>query len=162
FAARAAGALEPPRREPRPRPFRPPSGAVLAHRTPSAGEGGGKRSAAECLRSPRYAARLTGGLVHRWLCEVEWLGDFARGDGALLGLGRRLRGDEELRRAPLVELRGFLAGPATRAELALGAAPRERRAVWRERPFSLVLDEPDGTRALWSGAFDRVVLHGAS
>jgi ATP-dependent exoDNAse (exonuclease V) beta subunit len=23
-----------------------------------------------------------------------------------------------------------------------------------------VLDEPDGSRALWSGAFDRVVLHG--
>jgi ATP-dependent exoDNAse (exonuclease V) beta subunit len=30
----------------------------------------------------------------------------------------------------------------------------------RERAFAIVLDEPDGTRALWSGAFDRVVLHG--
>jgi hypothetical protein len=27
--------------------------------------------------------------------------------------------------------------------------------VWRERAFSLVLPEPDGSEALWSGAFDR-------
>jgi ATP-dependent exoDNAse (exonuclease V) beta subunit len=112
------------------------------------------------LRSPRSAAREGGELVHRWLREIEWLEEFARSDEELLVLGRSVTSDEELLRVNLEGLRRFLGQPATRAELSLGAAPRASRTVWRERAFSLVLDEPDGGRALWSGAFDRVVLHG--
>jgi len=161
FRKEKAPAAEPARSEPRPRPFRAaPARAVLAHRTPSAAEGGGATGAAVLLRSPRSAARVGGELVHRWLREVEWLEDFAKSDEELLALGREITSDEELLRTSLGELRRFLAQPATRAEISLGAAPRGARTVWRERPFSLVLDEPDGGHALWSGAFDRVVLHG--
>ncbi len=145
----------------RPAPFRRTSApAALAHRSPSASEGGGTQRAAELLRSPRSDARLAGDLVHRWLSRVEWLEDALPADAALLALGRTLTNDEKLLSTTLGELHAFLAQPATRAELELGRAPRAERVVWRERPFALVLDEPDGTRALWSGAFDRVVLHG--
>jgi len=141
--------------------FRAPARArELVHRAPSAAEGGGETSAAELLRAPRSDARVAGELVHRWLATVEWLEDFRASDAELLALGRELTRDEALLAKTLAELRAFLAAPATRAELALGRAARAERTVWRERPFALVLDEPDGTRALWSGAFDRVVLHG--
>jgi hypothetical protein len=103
---------------------------------------------------------VTGELVHRWLSRVEWLEDFALADAELLELGRAVTRDEPLLAATLAELRAWLAQPKTRAELALAGAPRAERTVWRERPFSLVLDEEGGARALWSGAFDRVVLHG--
>ncbi len=156
--ARAAGVARAPATA---RPFRAgPAPRELPHRTPSAAEGGGERTTAELLRSPHSPARLAGELVHRWLSAVEWLEDFGASDAELLALGRALTSDEALLGATLAELRGFLARPATRAELMLGAAPRAERTVWRERPFSVVLAEPDGARALWSGAFDRVVLHG--
>jgi ATP-dependent exoDNAse (exonuclease V) beta subunit len=163
FAPRAPRAAVTARVEPRPSPFRTsarPSLRALAHRTPSASEGGGQRFTAELLRSPRSAARLVGDLVHRWLSRIEWLEEFAADDAELATLARGLCDDDELVRGSLAELRGFLRQPATREELERGAAPAAERTVWRERTFSLVLDEPDGTRALWSGAFDRVVLHG--
>jgi ATP-dependent exoDNAse (exonuclease V) beta subunit len=160
YEARSASVALAPRTPPRPRPFRAATSAPLARRTPSAAEGGGERTTAELLRSPHSPARLVGELVHRWLSAVEWLEDFGAGETELLALGRALTSDEALLGATLAELRGFLARPVTRAELTLGAAPRAERTVWRERPFSVVLSEPDGTRALWSGAFDRVVLHG--
>jgi ATP-dependent exoDNAse (exonuclease V) beta subunit len=143
------------------RPFR--AGAeprALPHRAPSAAEGGGELAAAELLAAPRSDARVAGAWIHRWLAAVEWLEDFRASDAELFALARPLGAEGKLARAALGELRAFLAQPATRAELALGGAPRAERTVWRERPFSLVLDEPDGTRALWSGAFDRVVLQG--
>lgn len=142
-------------------PFRASAAArELPHRTPSAAEGGGEVGTAELLRAPRSKTRLAGQLVHRWLSALEWLEDFRASDAELLALGRVLTTDGELLRATLAELRGYLSRPATRAELTLGSTPRHERTLWRERPFALVLDEPDGTRALWSGAFDRVVLHG--
>lgn len=160
YEARAPRAALAPRAEPRPQPFRSVSAVPLARRTPSGAEGGGERLAAELLRAPRSAARVAGELVHRWLSAVEWLEDFEASDDELLALGRAITHDPELLGATLAELRGYLARPATRGALALGPEPRAERTVWRERPFSLVLDEGDGTRALWSGAFDRVVLHG--
>lgn len=160
FAPRAARAEVDERREPRPAPFRPSRGAPLAQRSPSAREGDGLRRAHELLRAPRSAARLAGDLVHRWLSRIEWLDDPRASDVELLALGRELTSDEDVLGAALTDLRAFLGQPVTRATLTLGTAPRAERTVWRERPFSIVLDEPDGTRALWSGAFDRVVLHG--
>jgi len=154
-------APERPRAAPRTRPFRSdPAVAARVHRAPSADEGGETVATAELLRSPRSAARLTGDLVHLWLSTVEWLEDFTLDEPALLARGRRLSADEGTLRAALAELRGFLEQPGTRAELSLGSAPRAERTVWRERPFSLLLPEPEGPAALWSGSFDRVVLHG--
>ncbi len=149
------------RTEPSARPFQPsPQPRSLAHRSPSASEGGGQVSATELLRSPRAKPRLRGDLVHRWLCEIEWLEAFRANEAELLTIGRGLSRDDGLLRATLDELMGFLAQPTTRDELSLGSAPATERTVWRERAFSLVLAEPDGSSALWSGSFDRVVLHG--
>jgi ATP-dependent helicase/nuclease subunit A len=158
FTPRKARAEVEARTVPRPAPFRTGAAAPLAHRSPSASEGGGKRPVAELLRSPRSDARRTGDLVHRWLSAIEWLEDFRLGDAELLALGRGVTTDERLLAATLAELRGYLARPNTRAELLRGAG--SERVVWRERSFALVLDETDGTRALWTGAFDRVVLEG--
>jgi ATP-dependent exoDNAse (exonuclease V) beta subunit len=160
FTPRARPVTVGERAEPRPAPFHATRSRPLAQRAPSAREGDGRRRTRDLLRAPRSAARLAGDLVHRWLSAVEWLEDFRATDAELLAAGRGLTHDAELLAASLAELRGFLAQPTTRAELALGSAPRAERTVWRERPFALVLAEPDGTRALWSGAFDRVVLHG--
>ncbi len=160
YESRAPEGVPAARPEPRPAPLRAAAAPPLSHRTPSAAEGGGARTAAELLRAPRSEARVTGELVHRWLSTIEWLEDFHADDEELLALGRELTHDEHLLRATLAELHAFLARRSTQAELRLGSAPRAERTVWRERPFALVLDEPDGTRALWSGAFDRVVLHG--
>jgi ATP-dependent exoDNAse (exonuclease V) beta subunit len=148
------------RAEPRAEPFLSARVWPLAQRAPSAREGGGRRHARDLLRAPHSAARMAGDLVHRWLSQVEWLEDFHATDAELLALGRSLTSDQAALRTALAELRAFLAQPTTRAQLTLGAAPRLERSVWRERSFALVLDEPDGTRALWSGAFDRVVLTG--
>ncbi|HEX6883898.1 MAG TPA: UvrD-helicase domain-containing protein [Planctomycetota bacterium] len=160
FTPRGARAEVAERAEPRPAPFLPPRSRPLAQRAPSAREGDGRRRARDLLRAPRSTARLAGDLVHRWLSRVEWLEDFHASDAELLALGRDLASDDGVLRTALGDLRTFLAQPVTRATLALGSAPRAERSVWRERPFSVVLDEPDGTRAVWSGAFDRVVLHG--
>jgi len=160
FEARARRSEVAERAEPRPDPFRSPRRTPLARRAPSAREGTGRHAVRDLLRAPRSDARRGGELVHRWLSEIEWLEGFVRGDAELLAIGRALTNDEELLRASLAELRSYLAQPGTRAELSLGGAPRAERTVWRERPFSLVLDEPDGARALWTGSFDRVVLHG--
>ena len=143
---------------PRPEPFRAARETPLPHRSPSATEGAGKRATASLLRSPRSPARLGGELVHRWLAEIEWLEDFRATDDELFALGAKATADARLVRSALAQLRGFLAAPGTRAAL---SRPASSADVWRERPFSLVLDEPDGTRTLWAGAFDRVVLHGA-
>jgi len=154
--AREDVAVRPP---PRPAPFRAVTTAPLAHRTPSASEGAGKRATAALLRSPRSPARIGGELVHRWLAAVEWLEDFRATDEELLAAGARTTADERLSRKTLALLRGFLAAPNTRAALSRPSGPT---TVWRERAFSLVLPEPDGSEALWSGAFDRVVLHGTT
>lgn len=135
----------------------------LPHRTPSAAEGGGEVTASELLRSPRSAARRTGDLVHLWLSQIEWLETFVEDEARLLALGRALVADEDLLRDALGELRAFLAQPTVRAELTRAgrpASPAGVPTVWRERAFALRLEEPDGSRALWSGSFDRVVLEG--
>jgi len=168
FAAREPRPEVAERAAPRPAPFRPPATRPLAHRAPSASEGDGRRRTAELLRSPRSPARLRGDLVHRWLSEVEWLEDFRATDEELCARGRaflertgRAGADGELE-AALGHLRAFLAQPHTRAEL---TRPGGAVEVWRERPFALVLPEDgaevNGAEALWAGAFDRVVLHGA-
>ena len=156
FTPRAPAAAALARREPLPAPFRAARVAALTHRTASASEGGGLRAPAELLQAPGSRARLTGTLVHRWLREVEWLEDFAASDAELLARGRPLCADEELLRTTLREWRAYLAQPRTRAELARDASAEA--TVWRERAFSVVLAEPE--RALWTGAFDRVVLYG--
>jgi len=159
FTPRASRASSPPPGAPRPAPFRPSQVRVLPTRTPSASEGNGRRRAQELLASPRTPARLAGDLAHRWLACVSWLEEGLPPEAELLEMGRALTDDDELLARSLAELRGFLAQPVTRGALTRsGAGPCE---VWRERSFALVLAEPDGSSALWSGAFDRVVLSGA-
>ena len=130
----------------------------LPRRSPSAEEGGPIRSGSALLAPPSSAALRAGSLVHRWCEEIEWLETFDPGSLDLLELGREIEPDEERRRGALRLFESALEAPPIRAAL---ARPSATARVWRERTFRVVLGA--GAEAqLWSGAFDRVVLEGAS
>jgi ATP-dependent exoDNAse (exonuclease V) beta subunit len=130
----------------------------LPRRSPSAEEGGPLRRGSELLASASSAALRTGSLVHRWCEEIEWLETFERSADELLDLAREIEPDEGARRAALEVFEQALAAPAIRAALGRPAGEVE---VWRERAFRVALGE-GADAALWSGTFDRVVLHGPS
>lgn len=161
-------------REEQPQPAPPPTLALrpggafrpLPSRSPSAAEGGQRRTVAAWLRGVDEGAVALGTCVHALLERVEWgdtldlsrLGDQARAEGlgaasegaasegaAVEGPGggvleRALELLDEALVAP--ELRSLLVRPEAGAEL------------WRERRFAVELEGE-----LWSGTFDRVVLH---
>ncbi len=136
----------------------------LPRRAPSGQEGDGTVRGEEFLRLRDSRARVRGKLVHRWLEEVEWLEDFALDEPRLLALTADLEPDEDARREHLREFAGRLEQPALRGLLtrsAQGVAADVGLEVWRERPFSMILPAGDGEpgEVLWSGAFDRVVVH---
>ncbi|MDA0948582.1 MAG: PD-(D/E)XK nuclease family protein, partial [Planctomycetota bacterium] len=149
--------LEPREEQPEPAPAPTldlrPGGALraLPSRSPSAAEGGQRRTVAEWLRGVDEGAVALGTCVHALLERVEWgdsldlaqLGDEARAGQGSTGQAL-LEGALDLLDEALVapELRSLLARPAGDAEL------------WRERRFAVELDGE-----LWSGTFDRVVLH---
>jgi len=108
------------------------------------------------LLHPRDAATARGRFVHRFLEEVEWIDTFDRGDEDLLALTRGLDADPEMVASALAEFRASLERPETKRLL---SRPAQDVQVWRERPFSLLLTDEHGIETLWSGSFDRVVLH---
>jgi ATP-dependent helicase/nuclease subunit A len=110
---------------------------------------------ASSLLLPRDAITARGRLVHRMLEEVEWIETFDRSDEDVLAIVRRLESDEKLLTAALAEFRAALARPETRRVL---SRPKGEVELWRERPFALVMPGPDASEALWTGAFDRVVI----
>lgn len=135
----------------------------LPRRTPSAQEGAGLLPGRLLLRSPAAEARVRGNLVHRWLEEVEWMEGFERSDEELLALTAPLVRDDELQRLTLAGFRNHLTRASVRQVLRRDAQETDaddvELVVWRERSFSVVLPDEAGRDELWSGSFDRVVLH---
>jgi len=131
---------------------------LLPRRSPSAAEGGPLVRPAELLRLGGDAARRRGSLIHRWFEELEWVEDFTPDRERLLEAAAALgAGAEEAGR----ELEGFLEmlrQPELRRALSREAQPAKTRELWRERRFSLVVEDGPGQPALRNGSFDRVVL----
>ncbi len=125
---------------------------------PSEQEGPRRPGAADLLAPPASAGGARHGtLIHRWLEEVEWIDSFEATDDALLCMGSSIEPDPESRRESLAALRRYLEGPAVRSALAPPPSIPSP-TLWRERRFSLYLEDEEGTPQLWTGAFDRVVL----
>ncbi|MCZ6598531.1 MAG: UvrD-helicase domain-containing protein [Planctomycetota bacterium] len=127
----------------------------LTRRTASGEEGADLQTVRELLRSSASGALVRGKLIHRWLQEIEWL-PWEASDEELLAVGAPIAPDPDARREALDDLRDRLDQPTVRALL---AKPEGEAEVWRERGFSVVLAGEDGTDELWTGSFDRVVLH---
>ena len=130
---------------------------LLPRRSPSAEEGGTVRRGTDVLASGSAPALRQGSLIHRWFEEVEWLEDFDPQQASLLEIGRAIEPDLERRRSALQLFERALEAPAIRAAL---QRPAGEATLWRERSFRVVMGE-GAEAALWNGAFDRVVLHGA-
>ncbi len=129
----------------------------LQRRAPSAEEGAGRLDPRDLLRSPRSAAFLRGRLIHLWMKEVEWLDGFRLDDARLLEIGRTECRDPDALGAALEEFRAHLDRPNVRAVLSRSPVSGTTE-LWRERSFAVVLSDRENREALWSGAFDRVVL----
>ena len=160
------GTAEPP---PPPLPDRlvlAPAGSprLLPRRSPSAAEGGPRVPVAELLRLGGEAARRRGSLYHRWFEEVAWIEDFELDEARLLAAAAGVGAAEAEARAELPAFLELLRRPRLRAALSRAGQPDEQpgevRALWRERRFSLVVEDDEGRPALRNGSFDRVVLSG--
>jgi len=158
--ARAPGTSVDPRGSAEPRVKRPlrlaPSRRPrsLPALSPSRADDVGPAQASNLLR-PREVMTARGRLLHRLLQELEWIETFDRSDEDLLAIGRGIESDTDVLRAALADFRAALERPGTRQAL---SRPPGELELWRERPFSIRMAGPDGREALWSGAFDRVVL----
>lgn len=130
-------------------------------RAPSREEDSGELRGRVLLARRANDSTARGTLIHRWMQAIEWLDDGVDED-ALLELGAEIEPDREARRTALADLRAALGHAEVRAALTRPASGDlfDTVRVWRERPFSVVLQDDDGTEVLCSGAFDRVVLHG--
>ena len=122
----------------------------LPSRSPSAAEGGRRRPVGDWLRGVDADAVALGSLVHELLEEVAWTDTL---DLAALADRRREHGrsDDALLDEGLALLDAALEAPELRALL---EPPGNGVDLWRERRFAVELDGE-----LWSGTFDRVVLH---
>ena len=137
----------------RPRFKEPLAPRDLPRRSPSAEEGGSSIAINELLK-PRHSRSFTRGtLIHRFLEEIEWLEDFDATDDELRTLAEGIEQDTSAVSAALVAFRRALEQPAMR-ELLMRPVTGDELEVWRERSFSEVVDGE-----IWSGSFDRVVLH---
>jgi len=151
-----SGAPRPAVPEPRLPRFAPPAAPRdLLRKTPSAEEGGLALDAHDLLRPRRGRGFGRGTLVHRLLQEVEWLETFERDDAALDALLQPLERDPTARTEALTAFRAALSSPQMSALLRRPAGETE---VWRERPFAEIVREGD-EEVLWTGTFDRVVVH---
>ncbi len=130
---------------------------ALPRRSPSLEEGPRRVPGRDLLARRDDDATSRGRLIHRWLEEVEWVEELEWDDARLMEIGAAYEPDPERRRAQLEALETWLRHAQVRAALTRPAEPVE---LWRERPFSVVLEGEDGVERLWSGVFDRVVLEG--
>jgi ATP-dependent helicase/nuclease subunit A len=152
-----AQGIEPREEQPEPAPAPSlelrPGGAFrpLPTRSPSAAEGGQRRTVAEWLRGVDEGAVALGTCVHALLEGVEWGDslDLARlGDAARAGQGST---GQAILETALELLDEALVAPELRSLL---TRPDDNAELWRERRFAVELEGE-----LWSGTFDRVVLH---
>ena len=152
-----AQGIEPREEQPEPAPAPSlelrPGGAFrpLPTRSPSAAEGGQRRTVAEWLRGVDEGAVALGTCVHALLEGVEWGDslDLARlGDAARAGQGST---GQAILETALELLDEALVAPELRSLL---TRPDDDAELWRERRFAVELEGE-----LWSGTFDRVVLH---
>jgi ATP-dependent helicase/nuclease subunit A len=131
---------------------------ALTNRSPSAAEGGQSKTVTQWLDVIPAGAADRGTLVHEWLREIEWLDPEGSGPAAedLSAIAARLGISKHV--VPSVEelLGRSLAIPAIK-ELLTAPGEDVNTDVWRERKFSVLLDN-EGTDEMWNGSFDRVVL----
>ena len=125
--------------------------------SPSRAKDVGPIRASRLLR-PVAAITARGRVLHRLLQEVEWIETFDRTDEDLIAIGRRIEPDEATVRSTVEEFRAVLAHPVARASL---SSPGDDARVRREQRFAFVRKD-DGAEAMWTGAFDRVVLRKGS
>lgn len=131
----------------------------LPRRSPSAEEGGGKRTASDALR-PRTAADL-GTLVHACFEGVEWLEEFDADRESLAGIAALRRAKREVREEALELFGEALKHDEIRAALSRGGCPAPTGCaleVHNEARFSMPLADTNGALELWTGAIDRLVL----
>jgi ATP-dependent helicase/nuclease subunit A len=128
----------------------------LRRKTPSGEEGGHAIDIADVLRPRSGGGFSRGSLIHRWMQEVVWVDEFATAEAALPALGAELEREPTARNEAFAAFRAALERPQVRALLSRPEGPEAE--VWREREFSVIVEE-DGHDVLWSGSFDRVVLH---
>ncbi len=134
--------------------FRPSEGKQRVRRTPSSQTESRRVAVRDLLHAGSSRARTRGQLLHLFFEQVEWIDDFDLEDGPLLELARPFDQDEASRREILSQFRAQLDSPVVRKAL-LRPSPAEGWSVWRERPFSVLLEEGG---ELWSGSFDRVTV----
>jgi ATP-dependent helicase/nuclease subunit A len=130
----------------------------LERRSPSAQEGGGRRSVRQAL-GPHRAASL-GTLVHACFEGVRWIEDFDLAAGAHLEHPELRRADAAARAEAVRLFERALDLDGVRAALSRAAfeAPAGcELEVLAEERFAQVRPAEEG-EALWSGAIDRLVL----
>lgn len=131
----------------------------LNRRSPSAEEGGGKKTAREALLTSRGAD--VGTLVHACMEELEWIEDFQFDAKALSKLPALRNADAALRKTALSIVEKAIESPAIRAALSrenCKAPASSDVKVLAEETFALTQPDEDGQDELWSGSIDRLVI----
>lgn len=130
-----------------------PAGRSWRRVTPSSLEDGGRVSVQRLVLADESSALRRGSLLHHWLRLIEWIdGDPRPTDEQLRAAARDVGWIEAdpLNQA-IADFGRILELPAVRGALSRPAGEVE---VWRERSFAVRVEHD-----LFTGAFDRVVLH---
>lgn len=122
---------------------------------PSSLEDGGRVNVERLVGAQENSALRRGALMHRWMSLVEWIDCGPLPTDAQLLASARESGwtDSAAVSDTLTAFKSILEVPSVGLRAAL-ARPTGEVELWRERPFVVRLGDE-----MFSGAFDRVVLH---